>query len=96
MKNYQTSNIRNIVLVGAPGAGKTTLAEAMAFEGKAVDRRGSIENDSTLSDSSELEHYYKRSIYPSLLYAEFNNHKINFIDAPGSDDYCGGASRRPD
>ncbi|MBP3331328.1 MAG: elongation factor G [Tidjanibacter sp.] len=90
MKNYQTSNIRNIVLVGAPGAGKTTLAEAMAFEGKAVDRRGSIENDSTLSDSSELEHYYKRSIYPSLLYAEFNNHKINFIDAPGSDDYCGG------
>ena len=89
MKTYQTKEIRNIVLVGAPGSGKTTLAEAMAFEGKVIDRRGSIEADSTLSDNSELEHIYKRSIYSTPLFTEFMNNKLNMIDTPGSDDFCG-------
>ena len=73
MKNYQTSEIKNVVLLGAPGSGKTTFAEAMAFEGKVIDRRGSIENENTLSDNTE-----------------FMNHKLNIIDAPGSDDFSGG------
>ena len=90
MKTYQTSEIKNIVLVGGAGSGKTTLAEALAYEGKVIDRRGSIENDNTLSDNSDLEHIYKRSIYPTLLYTEFMNRKLNIIDAPGSDDFCGG------
>ena len=90
MKNYGTKDIRDIVLIGAPGSGKTTLAEAMAFEGKVIDRRGSIENENTISDNTDLEHEYKRSIYSTILYTEFMNRKLNIIDVPGSDDFCGG------
>ena len=90
MKTYTTHEIKNVVLLGASGSGKTTLAEAMAFDGKVIDRRGSIENDNTLSDYTEVEHLYKRSIYPTILFAEYNGCKLNIIDTPGSDDFCGG------
>lgn len=89
MKNYSAKEIKNIVLVGAPGAGKTTLAEAMAFEGKVIDRRGSIETNNTLSDNTDIEHEYKRSIYSTILFTEFMDRKLNIIDCPGSDDFCG-------
>lgn len=62
----------------------------MAFEGKVIDRRGSIENENTLSDNTDLEHSNRRSIYSTILYTEFMNHKLNIIDAPGSDDFSGG------
>ena len=80
MKNYSAMEIKNIVLIGAPGAGKTTLAEAMAYEGKVIDRRGSIENNNTLSDNTDIEHEYKRSIYATTLFTEFMGRKLNIID----------------
>ena len=89
MKNYSAMEIKNIVLIGAPGAGKTTLAEAMAYEGKVIDRRGSIETNNTISDNTDIEHEYKRSIYSTTLFTEFMGRKLNIIDCPGSDDFCG-------
>lgn len=90
MKDYQAKEIKNIVLLGSSGSGKTTFAEAMAFEGGVINRMGSIEESSTVSDYTEIEQQYKRSIYSSILFSEFNGYKINIIDTPGSDDFCGG------
>ena len=91
MKEYSTKDIRNVVLLGSTKSGKTTLAEAMLYEGKVIDRRGTVEDKNTVSDYNELEKLNQRSIYGTPLYAEFMDTKINFIDAPGSDDFIGGA-----
>ncbi|MDR2651627.1 MAG: elongation factor G [Prevotellaceae bacterium] len=90
MRVYQTEEIRNIVLLGSAGAGKTTLAEAMMFDGKVIDRRGTVEAKNTVSDNTEIEQIYQRSIYSSVLFTEYNDRKINLIDSPGSDDFSGG------
>ncbi len=90
MKNYTTDKIRNVVLIGGTRSGKTTLAEAMLYEGKVIDRRGTVEGKTTVSDNTEVEQLYQRSIYSTPLYAEYKDHKINFIDTPGADDYIGG------
>ena len=91
MKDYSTKDIRNVVLLGATKSGKTTLAEAMLYEGKIVTRMGTIEDKNTMSDSDELEKINQRSIYATPLYTEIGGSKINFIDAPGADDFIGGA-----
>ena len=91
MKSYPTQNIRNVVLIGSARSGKTTLSEAMLYEGKVIDRRGSVEEKNTVSDNTEFEQTNQKSINATPLYAEFQGHKINFIDAPGSDDFSGGA-----
>ena len=89
MKKYPTNEIKNIVLLGASGAGKTTLAEAMAYEGKVIERRGSVEGENTLSDYTDIEHQNRRSIFSTVLYTEFNGYKLNILDTPGADDFCG-------
>lgn len=90
MKSYSTQDIRNVVLLGATKSGKTTLAEAMLYEGKVIDRRGSPEGKNTVSDYTEIEHINQRSIYSTPLYTEFMNTKFNVIDTPGADDFIGG------
>ncbi|MHB9056886.1 MAG: elongation factor G, partial [Paludibacteraceae bacterium] len=90
MKVYQTSEIRNISLLGSSGAGKTTLAEAMLFESGVIKRRGSIENQSTVSDYFPVEKEYGYSVFSTVLSFEWKNKMMNFIDCPGSDDFIGG------
>ena len=91
MKAYSTSNIRNVVLLGSTKSGKTTLSEAMLYEGKVIERRGSVEARNTVSDNTEIEQMNQRSIYSTPLYAEFMDTKFNIIDTPGADDFIGGA-----
>jgi elongation factor G len=89
MKTYSTDHIRNIALLGNTGSGKTILAESMMFEGKVIERRGTIDAKNTVSDYTEIEQQNQRSIFSTVLYTEYKDHKINIIDTPGSDDFVG-------
>lgn len=90
MKTYQTDQIKNIALLGNSGSGKTTLAEAMLFNGGVIERRGTIDGRNTVSDYRPIEHENGNSIFSTVLYAEFQNKKINILDTPGLDDFSGG------
>jgi len=90
MKIFKTAQIRNITLSGNAGSGKTTLAEAMLFEGGIINRRGEVTSKNTVSDYTQIEQDYGNSVYSSLMYTEANGKKINILDAPGMDDLCGG------
>ena len=90
MKIYKTNEIKNITLVGNSGSGKTSLAEAMLLESGLIQRKGDINSKNTVSDYHEIEHTQENSVFSTVLFAEWNNKKINFIDAPGADDFVGG------
>ncbi len=91
MKVYQANQIKNIALLGSSGSGKTTLSEAMLMEGGVISRRGSIANKNTVSDYHHVEHEYGYSVFSSIMYTEWLDKKLNFIDCPGSDDFITGA-----
>lgn len=89
MKVYHTKDIRNVALVGGARSGKTTLAEAMLFEGGVIKRRGTIEDKNTVSDYREIEIERQNSVFSTVMYAEHDGKKINIIDTPGFDDFVG-------
>ncbi len=89
MKVYQTSELKNIALVGGAKSGKTTLAEAMLFEGGVINRRGSVDDKNSVSDYREVELERQASVFSTVLYTEHAGQKINIIDAPGFDDFIG-------
>ncbi|MCB0526426.1 MAG: elongation factor G [Lewinellaceae bacterium] len=89
MAAFTTDKIRNIALCGHSGCGKTTFAEAMLFEAKATNRRGTVEEGNTQSDYSALEQQRGHSLFASLLHCVWKNTKINIIDTPGLDDFAG-------
>lgn len=89
MKVYQTKEIRNIALIGGAKTGKTTLAEAMLFEGGVISRRGTVEDKNTVSDYRPIELERQNSVSSSVMYTFSDNKKINIIDTPGFDDFIG-------
>jgi elongation factor G len=91
MKVYQTNEISNLALIGGSGAGKTTLAEAMLFEGGVIRRRGSVNGKNTVSDCYPVEHEYGYSVFSTVFNIERSNRKLNFFDCPGSGDFNGGS-----
>lgn len=90
MKTYSTDQIKNIVLLGNSGSGKTILGEAMLFNGGVIERRGTIEGKNTVSDYRPIEQENGNSIFSTVLYTEILNKKINILDTPGLDDFSGG------
>ncbi len=91
MNIYTTDRIRNIVLLGHGGAGKTSLVEAMAYLSGITSRMGKISDSNTLSDFGKEEQKRKFSISTSVIPIEWDNCKINLIDAPGYFDFVGEA-----
>src|SRR5438874_5745056 len=89
MADFDTSHVKNIVLLGHAGSGKTTLAECMLFEAGIINRRGSIAERNTTGDYHELEQDRGNSIFSKLLHAKWRGYKINILDTPGYDDFVG-------
>ena len=92
MKGYTSENIRNVILLGHGGAGKTTLAEAALAVTGAVSRMGKVEDGNTVSDYEKMEKEKGYSIQTSVVPVEFNKCKINFLDTPGFFDFAGEVS----
>lgn len=96
-----SKNIRNIAVIGHSGEGKTTLCEAMLFNGGVIDRMGSVAAGTTVMDFDEQEKAKQLSVYASSAYLIWKEVKINLLDLPGFYDFegerhaglaaCGGA-----
>ncbi len=91
MDVYKTEQIRNVVLLGHGGSGKTTLAEALAFHTKAVSRMGKVAEGNTISDYDKEEIKRGFSVRASVIPIEWEGLKINLLDAPGYFDFVGQA-----
>ncbi|MGN0298359.1 MAG: elongation factor G [Lachnospiraceae bacterium] len=89
MNVYQTKDIRNVVLLGHGGAGKTTLVEAAAWVAGITKRQGSVIDGSTISDYDKEEQKRQFSINTAIVPVEVEGIKINFIDTPGYFDFVG-------
>ncbi|MFH9549767.1 elongation factor G-like protein EF-G2 [Streptomyces sp. NBC_00377] len=83
------ASVRNVVLVGHCGSGKTTLVEALALTAGAVNRAGRVEDGGTVSDYDEIEHRQQRSVQLSLVPVEWDGIKVNLLDTPGYADFVG-------
>ena len=92
MKDYPNTNIRNLALLGHGGSGKTTLADAILYYGKAVERIGKISESTCVMDFDAEEKKRKTSVSTSVYSLEIDNQKLNIIDAPGLFDFAGGVS----
>jgi elongation factor G len=89
MKTYEATNIRNVLLAGHGGSGKTTLMEAMLFASGAITRMGAVEDGNTVSDHDPEEIRKGISVSLALAPVESGSVKLNLLDAPGYADFVG-------
>ena len=89
MDVYKTDQIRNVILMGHGGAGKTTLVEAMAFLGGLTSRQGRVEDGNTLSDYDKEEIKRHFSISTTVVPVPWQKCKVNILDTPGYFDFVG-------
>src|SRR5690348_11473060 len=91
MPAVDPAKIRNVAVVGHRGTGKTSLVEAMLFQSGATNRLGTVEQGSTVSDWDEDEQRRQMSLAASVLHVDWQERKINLIDAPGDAGFQGDA-----
>ena len=91
MPSRNASDIRNILLCGSGGGGKTTLVDRLLFATGAIKRMGSINEGNTVSDWAEEEKHHKHSLQPSVVHFDYEGHLVNLIDTPGKVDFVGHA-----
>ena len=89
MKGYSSDKIRNVVLLGHGGCGKTTFLEAALLATKVINRLGKVEDRNTVSDYDKMEIEKKYSINTTMVPVEYNGYKYNFLDTPGFFDFVG-------
>ena len=89
MKSFSTDKIRNVCLMGQRGSGKTSLADAVAFNTGVNNRIGSVDGGTSIVDFTESELARKTTITLKLMAVEWNDCKINLIDTPGHLDFIG-------
>src|SRR5271165_2493156 len=91
MNKHQVADIRNLALAGHGASGKTSLADALLFQAKAVERRGSVDDQTSVSDYDEEEHKRRASIDTSVLHLEHQGKQVHLLDTPGYPDFVGAA-----
>jgi elongation factor G len=89
MKTYSPEKIRNVLLFGHQGTGKTTLAEALLFISGATTRMGTISDGNTVCDFEPEEIKKQLSVSLAMTPIEWGDHKINLLDSPGYADFIG-------
>ena len=87
MKEYSPSQIKNIVVLGHQGSGKTSLMESVLLKSNTIAKKGSVDAGTSTSDYTKEEKNGKTSIYSSVLPVEYRDNKFNFIDTPGFFDF---------
>src|SRR5436309_7904417 len=91
MASNRAEDIRTVALVGHEVAGKTSLADALLFKAKAVDRRGSVDDGTSVSDFDEEEKKHKYSIDSAVLHLDYHGKRVYLVDTPGKPDFIGQA-----
>ncbi|GAB4521217.1 MAG: elongation factor G [Phycisphaerales bacterium] len=91
MPSYTPADLRNILLAGHAGSGKTTLAEAMLHKAGVIGKMGSVEEGNTVCDFEEEEKHHKHSLYTTIVHFEYEGKYFDVLDTPGTPDFIGQA-----